>query len=148
MLITITVPPKREIFKHKNIITVAKKKGDRWSKKQFKEYQSKRGVYIIHSGRCIYYVGKTYSKKWGTFGERLRREFQLTSSQNSKLHTFLSKKRCTIYCHFITSENIHKCIITRSRLSKESRILILEQSLIGIYQQCPSYFKPHFDYSK
>ena len=113
-----------------------KKRGDTWSKIQLGDYANKSGVYIHHSNQKILYVGKTTTGKWGNFGERLRREFQYTSSQNVHLHQLLASQKNPIYTYFIDIERIEIMIgsDTPPELSRETKVLIIERVLIDLYK--------------
>jgi excinuclease UvrABC nuclease subunit len=108
--------------------------GDSWSKVQLGEYEARRGVYIHHTSARIIYVGKATSGRHGTFGERLRREFQERASQNSDLHQLLVAEGAAIRTHFITFEELD-AMVSGERLvvSQERKALIMEQVLIGIH---------------
>jgi len=85
MQVSLQIPTRAQIINSGFVVTVAKA-GQRWSKYQLGAYASLSGVYIHHSNGEILYVGKTTAKSdFGNFGERLRREFQESSSSNSGL---------------------------------------------------------------
>ena len=106
-----------------------------WLKSQLGHYADQSGVYILHSAGAILYVGKTTKGKWGTFGERLRREFQQSAAQNNKLHQLLAAQKSPIRAYLMDLEDISMMIDTASlNLSPERKALVLEQVLIGIYQ--------------
>lgn len=112
-------------------------KGDKWLKSCLADYANERGVYIHHNGIEILYVGQTVKGKWGTFSERLRREFQETSSQNNRLHKFLYEEAkisgIKTVC-FSLNEIEERVNGEPSKLSNENKALIFEQLLIGIFQ--------------
>lgn len=134
MKIKIRIPLKSEIV-HSGIEgSVARTRGESWSKEQLEDYADKKGVYIHHSNRRILYVGNTIKGLWGKFGERLRREFQFTSSQNSDLHQLLASQTNPIYCYFFDLDDVDAMIETGSfSLDSERKALILEQALIGVF---------------
>lgn len=110
-------------------------KGDRWTKDCLRLHANKRGVYVHHNSNEVLYIGQTVKGKWGTFSERLRREFQETSSQNSRLHKFLTSKAAGgLYTVCFDFDDIEFWITeTTSFLSNENKALAFEQILIGHY---------------
>ena len=135
MRLFINIPIKKsDIFKSGVPIKVAKRRGDRWSRKQLGDFADRSGVYVLHNKKKILYVGKTTSGTWGVFGERLRREFQFTSSSNSHLHNLLARQKKKIYAYIIDFEKIEKIVRPKEvKLQKEKKALVLEQCLIGIF---------------
>lgn len=134
--ISFTTPGKEDILSKGHLMVVSPK-GSEWRKSSLGEYADKRGVYIHHNGLEILYVGQTVKGKWGTFSERLRREFQETSSQNSRLYQFLSEKGKTgaIKTVCFSLSDVEKLVSgAPSGLSGENKALIFEQLLIGIFQ--------------
>ena len=116
---------------------VVSPKGSEWKKVCLGRYADERGVYVHHDGFEILYVGQTVKGKWGTFSERLRREFQETSSQNSRLYQFLLEKGKVrpIKTVCFSLSDIEKLVGgAPHNLSKENKALIFEQLLIGIFQ--------------
>ena len=132
--IKINVPLKSQIVYSGIKIPIASKKGEKWSKLILGDYTNKRGVYIHHSNNKILYVGNTTQGPYGTFGERLRREFQYTASVNSRLHQLLASQKNPVFSYFLDLDDIDSMINTgSSTLKKERKALILEQVLIGVY---------------
>lgn len=110
-------------------------KNSSWSKACLGQYADLRGVYVHHSNNEILYIGQTVKGKWGTFGERLRREFQETSSQSSRLYKFLAGQKGQVKTTCFNLEEINTLVGDPSnRLSSENKALIFEQVLIGIHQ--------------
>ena len=111
------------------------KSGESWSKSQLGDYADKRGVYIHHSNGQILYIGKTTGGSYGTFGERLRREFQETASSNSSLHQMLCSMTNEIRTFCLDLQDLDMMVDQGSMtLSQERKALIMEQVLIGIYE--------------
>ncbi|GAB2584916.1 hypothetical protein [Spirosoma areae] len=111
------------------------RKGGRWTKDCLGSYANSRGVYIHHSDNEILYIGQTVKGKWGTFSERLRREFQETSSQASGLYRMLEEQTHQIRTVCFDLDEIDQLIsFSTNDLSKENKALIFEQLLIGIFQ--------------
>lgn len=81
-----------------------------WSKSQLGHYADRSGVYILHSAGAILYVGKTTTGDFGTFGERLRRHFQKSSSQNSQVHQLLGGQTAEIRAYLLDLEDISMMI--------------------------------------
>jgi hypothetical protein len=134
MQLTITVPLRADIINGGFAVTVARQ-GESWSKSQLGAYSDKNGVYIHHSGGAILYVGKTTTGQWGTFGERLRREFQQLASSNSYLFQLLSYQQAPIRSYLLDLDDIDKMVNPGSlQLSRERKALIMEQVLIGLYE--------------
>ena len=73
--------PKIEGIFSRGIPISLAKRGESWSEQQLGEHAKKIGVYVIHHGNKIKYVGKT-DEKTMSFGMRLRREFQQSASQD------------------------------------------------------------------
>jgi excinuclease UvrABC nuclease subunit len=110
--------------------------GVTWRKGQLGDYSNKRGVYIHHCHGKMLYVGKATKGDYGTFGERLRREFQFSAAgTNKKLHNLLAKQAHSIYCYFLDLDDVDAMVNPGSMtLDRETKALILEQVLIGIYK--------------
>jgi len=133
MQISITVPIKADIVNSGFHVRVAEK-GKSWSKGQLGDYADKKGVYIHHSGGKILYIGKATSGDYGTFGERLRREFQETASSNSSLHQLLKQHR-DVKTYLLDLNDIDMMVNPGPMvLSPERKALIMEQVLIGLYE--------------
>jgi len=133
MQISITVPLKADIVNSGFQVHISEK-GKSWSKGQLGDYADKKGVYIHHSGGKILYVGKATSGDYGTFGERLRREFQETASSNSPLHQLL-KQYHDIKTYLLDLNDIDMMVNPGPMaLSPERKALIMEQVLIGLYE--------------
>ena len=134
MQLTIHVPIKADIINGGFVLSVDAN-GDGWSKSQLGHYSDKSGVYIHHANGKILYVGKATSGQWGNFGERLRREFQKTSSQNSSLFQLLAAQSTPIRAYLLDLDDIDMMVNPGPmQLSKERKALIMEQTLIGLYE--------------
>jgi len=125
MEIKISLPSKSEILESRITIPIAGARGETWSRQVMGDFASKKGVYIHRSNNKILYVGNTTRGAYGTFGERLRREFQYTSSSNSDLHQLLASQKKPIFCSFFDFDNIDNRIIMKDAnsltLTKEAK---------------------------
>lgn len=134
MQLTITIPIKADIVNGGFVVSVANK-GESWSKTQLGHYADKSGVYIHHSNGKILYIGKATSGDWGNFGERLRREFQKTSSSNSQLYQLLYSQKNPIKAFLLDLDDIDMMVNPGPmQLSPSRKALIMEQTLIGLYE--------------
>lgn len=133
MEIKVKIPIKADIV-YQGFI-VATSSGTTWSKTQLGDYADRSGVYVHHCEGKILYVGKTTSGKWGTFAERLRREFQEKASGYSDLNKLLTKQTSPIKTFMLDLEDIDMMVDGGSiQLTKERKALIMEQILIGVFQ--------------
>jgi hypothetical protein len=64
-------------------------KGVKWKASCLADSANETGVYVIHHGGSIMYVGKTGSPTM-SFGMRLRREFQETASNGKHIYPKLA----------------------------------------------------------
>jgi len=134
MQLTINVPIKADIINGGFVVSVAKE-GESWSKSQLGHYADKSGVYIHHSNGKILYVGKATTGNLGNFGERLRREFQSTSSSKSSLYQLLASQQQSIKTFLLDLEDIDMMVNPGPmQLSQIRKALIMEQTLIGLYE--------------
>ena len=134
MQLTINIPIKADIVNGGFVVSVANE-GDSWSKSQLGHYADKSGVYIHHSNGKILYIGKATTGSWGNFGERLRREFQKTASSNSALYRLLSEQKHPIKVFLLDLEDIDMMVNPGPmQLSPVRKALIMEQTLIGLYE--------------
>jgi hypothetical protein len=133
MQVTIHVPTKAQILAGGFQIKTAGAT-DSWSKSQLGHYAGSRGVHVHHSNGRILYVGKTTTGAFGTFGERLRREFQQKAAQNSSLHQLLCNQKKPIRTYCLDLDDLDMMVDQGPmQLSQERKALIMEQVLIGIY---------------
>jgi len=134
MRITINIPIKADIVGGGFKVRVAPK-GESWEKGQLGDYADRKGVYIHHSNGRILYIGKTTTGQWGTFGERLRREFQETSSGNSPLHQLLAAQAEPVHTYMLDLQDVDMMVAPGPiTLLPKRKALIMEQALIGIYE--------------
>lgn len=134
MDIKIKVPVKEEILS-KGVTNKVAPSGTEWSGSLLGDYRNKSGVYIHHSNNKILYVGKTTSGNWGTFAERFRRQFQEKASGNSGLYKLFFIQTDVIKTVMFDFDDIDMMFDNGSvKLSKETKALILEQVLIGVFQ--------------
>jgi len=134
MNVSLSVPTKAQVFSGGFPVSIAGLNTP-WSKSQLGHYADKSGVYILHSAGEILYVGKTTEGDFGNFGERLRRHFQQSASQNSQTHQLLASQAGEIRAYLLDLEDISMMIDAASMsLSPERKALVMEQVLIGIYQ--------------
>lgn len=135
MNIEIHIPETKDILSSGININVAREK-ERWEKGQLGDYADKSGLYIQHTNNEIIYIGISIKGgNWGKFSERLRREFQYSSSQNSHLHQLLVKQELPVQVTFYDFKAIDAMFTgsIASSISYDRKTLILEQILIGIY---------------
>ena len=134
MNISITIPTKAQIVNGGFEIKVSKA-GTAWSKSQLGDYANRRGVYVHHSHGKILYIGKTTTGDYGTFGERLRREYQEKASGNSSLFKLLASQEAPVQAYFLDLGDLDMMVNAGPMsLSPERKALIMEQVLIGIYE--------------
>jgi excinuclease UvrABC nuclease subunit len=134
MEITIKIPIKADIVFQGFTISVSPS-GTSWKKEQLGDYADRSGVYIHHCNGTILYVGKTTVGKFGSFAERLRREFQEKASSNSALYKLLLSQKSSIKTYMLDLGDIDMMVNSGAiQLSKERKALILEQILIGVFQ--------------
>lgn len=138
MKIEIELPSKAEILAGGIAIRVAKE-GESWSKTQLGGYAKEQGVYVIHHGGAIKYVGRTDKPATGRivyseFGERLRREFHARASQRLHIYPKLEKLPVPpeIKVSFFLLSRIRE-IVRGEILDDRGRAAILEQALIHVY---------------
>lgn len=134
MQLSINVPLRADIVNGGFEIAVAHE-GMSWNKSQLGDSAGRRGVYIHHADGRILYVGKTTVGEWGTFGERLRREFQQSAASNSALFQLLAEQRASIRSYLLDLDDLEMMVDPGSmQLSRERKALIMEQVLIGIFE--------------
>jgi hypothetical protein len=134
MEIKVRIPIKADIVFQGFPVTTSPA-GTSWTKDQLGDYADKSGVYIHHSDGKILYVGKTTSGQWGTFSERLRREFQEKASGNSSLYQILLQQVKPIRTVMFDLDDIDMMVDSGStQLPKTRKALIMEQILIGIFE--------------
>jgi len=134
MMITINIPTRAQILSGGFKVAIARP-GAKWSKSQLGDYADKRGVYVHHANGKILYVGKTTTGDYGTFGERLRREFQESASSASSLHRLLACQQTPVRSYMLDLDDLDMMVDQGPMtLPRERKALIMEQVLIGIYE--------------
>ena len=134
MQVTIEIPTLDEITSNAIVLGVAHP-GEPWSRTQLRDDAKKRGVYVHLSGQRILYIGKTTTGNYGTYGERFRREFQQKASKNSPLYQLLSRQRKPIRTYLLDLSKLNKMItVYGSKLTNTRKALIMEQTLIGLFE--------------
>jgi hypothetical protein len=134
MEVRLSIPTKAQIISGGFVVSVSTS-GEEWSKSQLGDYANAKGVYVHHSGGRILYVGKTTEGAYGTFGERLRREFQTKASGDSALHQLLARQTREIRSYCLDLEDLDMMVDPGPMiLERERKALIMEQVLIGLYR--------------
>lgn len=134
MEIKVKIPIKADIVYQGFVINISPA-GTTWTKGQLGDYADRSGVYVHHCNGKILYVGKTTSGDWGTFSERLRREFQEKASSNSYLYQLLLRQTEAVKTFMLDLDDLDMMVDSGSiQLTKERKALIMEQILIGIFQ--------------
>ncbi len=132
--ITIRVPNRNHVLRFAKAVPVALP-GETWKKGTLRGYADARGVYVHCAGRQVLYVGNTTKGAYGTFGERLRREFQQKASGHSKLYGLLRRHRTRVRTFFMNYDVLDQCVISEAAaLSPSRKALIMEQVLIGVLE--------------
>jgi hypothetical protein len=133
MEIKVKIPIKADIV-FQGFPVITSPTGTTWTKNQLGGYADRSGVYIHHCDGKILYIGKTTSGKWGTFSERLRREFQEKASSNSSLYQLLHTQIKSIKTFMLDLDDIDMMVDSGPiQLTKERKALIMEQILIGVF---------------
>jgi hypothetical protein len=88
MRVEIEIPPQDQIISGGCNVALARK-GVTWSQTYLGKKANETGVYVIHHGEKIKYVGKTNGPSM-SFGIRLRREFQESASGGRHIYPQLS----------------------------------------------------------
>lgn len=134
MQIRVNVPTKAQIISGGFVVGAAPA-GESWSSTQLGAYASQRGVYIHHCNGRVLYVGKTTTGDYGTFGERLRREFQEKASGNSHLHRLLCSQTSQIRTYCLDLQDLDMMVDPGPmQLDPARKALIMEQVLIGLFE--------------
>lgn len=134
MELKLQVPTRAQIVNAGFVVSTAVD-GAAWVKSQLGDYATRRGVYVHHCLGKILYVGKTTEGEYGTFGERLRREFQTKAAGNSALHQLLCSQPGEIRTYLLDLDDVDMMVDPGPmQLTKERKAMILEQVLIGLYQ--------------
>lgn len=136
MKVHIQIPSKERILTCSQVVQLAPK-GHSWSKDQLGEYAKDKGVYMIHHGGSIVYVGKTDGLTM-TFGARLRREFQETTS--GRRHIYPKLERLVIppqiLVSFLSLPDVQELVRSEEEVMLDdfAKVAILEQTLIQVYK--------------
>lgn len=134
MEVKLSIPTKAQILSGGFVVSVSTT-GQEWSKSQLGEYAQLKGVYVHHCDGRILYVGKATEGAYGTFGERLRREFQTKASGDSELHQLLAQQKKEIRAYCLDLNDLDMMVDPGPmHLAPERKALIMEQVLIGIYR--------------
>lgn len=88
MRIEFSVPSPHDLLRSLRNVPIARR-GQSWSESCLGPDGKKQGVYVIHHGEKIIYVGKTDGDSM-TFGVRLRREFQESASGGRHIYPKLA----------------------------------------------------------
>lgn len=135
MVIQVKIPIKADIVYQGFPVITSPAGGATWKKDQLGDYANRSGVYIHHCEGKILYVGKATTGQWGTFSERLRREFQEKASSNSSLYQLLLSQAKPVKTFMLDLDDIDMMVDSGSvQLSKERKALIMEQILIGMFE--------------
>src|ERR1700685_2369760 len=118
-------------------------KGVRWKESCLGERAKETGVYVIHYGGTIKYVGKTGSPSM-SYGMRLRREFQETASSGKHIYPKLASLTVPpdIMVSFFSGEDIEKLVSAEGMtLNSFEKIEIFEIAAIHAYR--PDFQRHH-----
>lgn len=133
MEIKVKIPIKADIVFQGFPVTISPA-GTTWKKEQLGDFANRSGVYVHHCDGKILYIGKTTTGQWGTFSERLRREFQEKASSNSSLYQLLLGQTKEIRTFLLDLDDIDMMVDSGSiQMKKERKALIMEQILIGVF---------------
>ena len=106
--------------------------GRTWKESCLGERAKETGVYVIHHGGAIKYVGKTGSPSM-SYGMRLRREFQETASSGKHIYPKLALLTVTpdIMVSFFSGKDIEKLVCAEGMsLTSFEKIEIFETAAI------------------
>jgi hypothetical protein len=135
--------PEREIAIAKACPVPLAIKGVKWKESCLGDRAKQTGVYVIHHGGTIKYVGQTGSPSM-SFGMRLRREFQQTASSDRHIYPKLALLTVPpdIMVSFFSGEDIEKLVIPEGvTLNGFEKIEIFETAAIHAYQ--PDFQRHH-----
>jgi hypothetical protein len=134
MRIEIAIPPKEQAIREGCPVTVSRK-GVKWKESCLGKMAKEMGVYVIHHGGNIKYVGKTNSPSM-SFGMRLRREFQENASSGKHIYPMLASLTVPpeIMVSFFPTADVEMLVrATGMNLGSLQTIEILEAVLIQAY---------------
>lgn len=142
MRLTIDIPDPQQAMSRACPVPLAIK-GVTWKESCLGEHAKETGVYVIHHGGAIKYVGKTGSPGM-SFGMRLRREFQQTASSDRHIYPKLALLTVPpdIMVSLFSGKDIEKLVIAeRMTLNNFEKIEIFETAAIHAYQ--PDFQRHH-----
>ena len=133
MRIEIEIPLKEEVLQVGENVRVAPN-GESWSGKQLGEHARDSGVYIIHHGGSIKYVGQAFGL---SFAERLRREFHERAALGGHIYPKLAKLTVPpeIKVTLFPLSKVGELVTAREgKLDNRGRAAIFEQAMIHAYR--------------
>lgn len=142
MRLTIDIPDPQQAISQACPVPLAIK-GVTWKESCLGERAKETGVYVIHHGGAIKYVGKTGSPAM-SFGMRLRREFQQAASSDKHIYPKLALLTVPpdIMVSFFSGKDIEKLVITEGvSLTSFEKIEIFETAVIHAYH--PDFQRHH-----
>lgn len=142
MRLTIDIPDPQQAMSQACPIPLAIK-GVTWKESCLGKQAKETGVYVIHHGGAVKYVGKTGSPSM-SFGMRLRREFQQTASSDKHIYPKLAQLTVPpdIMVSFFSGKDIDKLVIAEGMtLNGFEKIEIFETAAIHAYQ--PDFQRHH-----
>jgi hypothetical protein len=134
MRLTIDIPDPQQAVSQACPVPLAIK-GVTWKESCLGKQGKESGVYIIHHGGAIVYVGKTGSPGM-SFGLRLRREFQQTASSDRHIYPKLASLTVPpdIMVSFFCSKDIDRLVNAEGiTLNGFEKIEIFETAAIHAY---------------
>lgn len=140
--VQIDVPPIEEVIQEGCPVGLAGK-GATWIQSCLGQKGKETGVYVIHHGRDVKYVGKTNGPTM-SFGVRLRREFQESASGGKHLYPQLAALATPppIMVYLFSAADIRKRIESIGVAFEEYQVIeIFETVLIHVYQ--PQFQRHH-----
>ena len=135
MRIQFSIPPPHDLVKSVCSVPIARR-DESWSEGCLGPEGKKQGVYVIHHGDKIIYVGKTDGPSM-SFGLRLRREFQESASQGRHIFPRLAALQSppSISVCLLSTSAIRKMVsIEVTTLTDTELIPICEAVLIAVYK--------------
>lgn len=135
MRFTIDIPDPQQAISQACPVPLAIK-GVAWKESCLGKEAKESGVYVIHHGGTIMYVGKTGGPGM-SFGMRLRREFQQTASSDRHIYPKLALLSVPpdIMVSFFSRRDIEKLVSAEGiTLNDFEKIEIFETAAIHAYQ--------------
>jgi hypothetical protein len=133
--IEFSIPPPHELLKSVCSVPIARR-SESWFEGCLGPEGKKQGVYVIHHGDRIIYVGKTDGPSM-SFGVRLRREFQESASGGRHIFPKLAALQNPpgISVYLLATSSIRKMVtIEGTTLTDTELIPICEAVLIAAYR--------------